>query len=375
MYKLYSNKIVLSKEVIKGYVVVEDDKIIDIQRDKKPDGIFFDFTDRFVLPGLINISSSTYSNELSSEYNKYFSDEKIFYQLDKTLAESGITTNFHTFNLEELLKNQSVDDAIHQLSFVKGELSHNKLIDHKIHIKFRLGDKLANYNLRKMVEEGVVDFITCTGYFNRDTFNYQNQYFVQNLQNRFDLSDEQANKTLELLINLREESALDELSYRIRSAKSRNIPFASNRFNLLRKLKDEYKIKVDIISGAHTEVTSKMIAESNLFYALDIEDIIKLDQSYDIDDLLQEKIVSIVSASTRQKDVLDYIFKMEETLGLPNAVDLFSAHPSTALGLMDRGSIEIGKKADFVVVNIKDNLPMIQTVIANGKKIIEYDYD
>lgn len=374
MQILYSNKIVLSDDVINGYIVIDNDKIIDIQSEQKPEGEFIDLTGKYILPGFINVASDDYSNEAKSPYNKFFSEERIFSQTDRLLAESGVTTNFHTFRLEDLLKEQSVEDAIEYLSAIKNNSINSGLVNHKIHLVFRLGERLANRNLRQLIISGVIDFITCVGLHSRDVFNYHNQYLIQNMQRRFDLDDEQALEALKYLTSLREESALDELSYRIKSAKNLNLPFASNRYSLIKRLKDEYKIDIDIISGEHTPQTIALIKENDIHYIYDVEGFINTNDVSEFVDLISDKVVDIVSASTHSKDILDYIFEIEGILGLPEAVKLFSHYPAEALKLEDRGSISVGKKADFVVVEMNGELPTLSMTIANGKTAVQYNY-
>lgn len=374
MQILYSNKIVLSDDVIKGYIVIEDDKITDIQSERKPEGEFVDLTGKYILPGFINVASDDYSNGAKSPYNKFFSEERIFCQTDKQLAESGVTTNFHTFHLEDLLKGQSVEDAIEYLNDIKSSSVTNSLVSHKIHLVFRLGERLANRNLRELILSGVIDFITCIGLHSKDVFNYHNQYLVQNMQKRFDLDDEQASQALELLTDLREESALDELSYRIKSARHLNLPFASNRYSLIRRLKEEYKIDIDILSGEHTSQTVELIKKNDLHYIYDVENFVHSEDAEGFVELISDRVVDIVSASSHSKDILDYIFEIEGILGLPEAVKLFSHYPAEALNLNDRGSISVGKKADFVVVEMNGELPLLSMTIANGKTAVQYKY-
>lgn len=374
MYKIYSNRIVLPEEVAKGYIVIENDKIIDIVLDKKPEGDYVDLTDKFVLPGFINLSSIEYANEINAQENKYFSDKKVLHIMDKSSAEAGVTTNFNLFHLEELLKKQTVEDALEQLKKPKNTDQSTLLVDHKNHLVFRLGDKLANRNIREMVINEAIDFITCTGYFSKTTFNYQNQYIAQNLQYNYELTDAEANIVIDRLTEIREEIALDELSFRIKTAKSKKIPFAANRNSLIEKLHDEYKIKIKIITGEHTDQTIDKIKDKNMFYGLDIVSVIKTEDIIELLEKFRGSTIRLVLSSSKPQDIISYIFELEGYIGLFNAVKLFTKNPAEAAGLGDRGEIAIGKKADFVIVNIIDETAMNTMTIKNGKKVVEYNY-
>lgn len=374
MYKIYSNRIVLPDKVIRGFLTIDRGTIIQITEGQIPSDDYLDLSDKYVLPGLINLITTEYAEEISSKNNKFFSEKKIFHLMDKSMAESGVTTNYNLFNLEDLLDNQTVEDAIEQMKNIKQADQATTMIDHGIHVLFRLGDKLSNKNLREMIIGDAVDFITCTGYYPKGTFNYQNQYLAQNIQNKYELNDEETNLILEKLVSIREEIALDELSFRIKSAKSRHIPFASSRFALAEKLYDKYKIKVDIIVGEHTDETIDLMKDKNTSYGVDAVSMTKSDNYLHMLEHMKKGEIHLIMSSSRPKDIISYIFELEGTIGLIDAVNLFTKYPADVAELQDRGEIAIGKKADFVVIEMVDSIPMNHMTIKNGKTIIKYNY-
>lgn len=58
-------------------------------------------------------------------------------------------------------------------------------------------------------------------------------------------------------------------------------------------------------------------------------------------------------------------------LGLPQAVALISANPAQAAGLTDRGRIEIGRRADLVLVDTNHRPPRISRVWSAGRPIFQ----
>ena len=44
-----------------------------------------------------------------------------------------------------------------------------------------------------------------------------------------------------------------------------------------------------------------------------------------------------------------------------------TSKPAEVIGLKDRGSIEIGKKADLILFDIYENFPVVKRVIVGGK--------
>jgi alpha-D-ribose 1-methylphosphonate 5-triphosphate diphosphatase len=56
--------------------------------------------------------------------------------------------------------------------------------------------------------------------------------------------------------------------------------------------------------------------------------------------------------------------------GLPEALSLVTLNPAKAMGLNDRGSIDIGKRADLVEVSISANLPIVRRVWRQGTRVL-----
>jgi alpha-D-ribose 1-methylphosphonate 5-triphosphate diphosphatase len=66
------------------------------------------------------------------------------------------------------------------------------------------------------------------------------------------------------------------------------------------------------------------------------------------------------------------VFKIagESTLSLPEAVKLATLHPAQALGVAKRvGSLEPGKVADFIIVELLDGYPHVRQAFVSGVNV------
>ena len=59
-----------------------------------------------------------------------------------------------------------------------------------------------------------------------------------------------------------------------------------------------------------------------------------------------------------------------DAISLPQAIAKVSANPARAVGLEDRGIIDIGKRADLVRVRVDDHVPVVRTVWREGRRVI-----
>lgn len=58
-----------------------------------------------------------------------------------------------------------------------------------------------------------------------------------------------------------------------------------------------------------------------------------------------------------------------EGISLPQAVAMVSKNPADAVGLTDRGVIELGRRADLVRVRVDDHVPVVRTVWRQGRRV------
>jgi alpha-D-ribose 1-methylphosphonate 5-triphosphate diphosphatase len=64
-----------------------------------------------------------------------------------------------------------------------------------------------------------------------------------------------------------------------------------------------------------------------------------------------------------------FLLHQQEGIDLPRATALVSSNPAAMVGLDDRGTIEVGKRADFSRVRLVDGLPVVIGVWRQGQRV------
>ena len=69
--------------------------------------------------------------------------------------------------------------------------------------------------------------------------------------------------------------------------------------------------------------------------------------------------------------LLEAAFALSEGgyMSLPAAVGLVTANPAEAVGLADRGSLEVGRRADLVRVSMVEGQPVVRNVWREGAEV------
>lgn len=369
--KIYSKNIVLENSIVSGYIQIEYGKIVKITEDIKPSEEFIDYTDKYIIPGLVNIKSTNLCRELEEIRCNYpSSEDKVIMNIDRLCAQSGITTVYHMFNLENLLKTKSISDIVELFDKIK---SKKLLIEHKIHIVFNLEGSLSNASLRDLISTKTIDFITFVWKNNHTYLDYKNQYFIQNLQSKFNIDDSEASKVLDILENSRENAAIDEISYRIKSLKNTNVEFASSSINLITKLRERYKIDIDVAIDLYENNISEKIIKNNLKYMCDTDEFFDKDIIDEYNLLIKNDIISGLYSS-RYYDMLNHSITLSNEIGINKAINLISRNPAINAKLVNKGSIREGMDADLIVLDSIDGIFIPVVTISRGNIVTQYNY-
>jgi alpha-D-ribose 1-methylphosphonate 5-triphosphate diphosphatase len=83
--------------------------------------------------------------------------------------------------------------------------------------------------------------------------------------------------------------------------------------------------------------------------------------------------LDIISSDYVPSSMLQSVFLLPEQLpgiSLPQAVAMASSNPADAVGLTDRGALEIGKRADMLRISLIDNTPVVRAVWRSGKRVM-----
>lgn len=89
-------------------------------------------------------------------------------------------------------------------------------------------------------------------------------------------------------------------------------------------------------------------------------------------DLVAAGLLDILSSDYVPFALLQAVFLLPQRIddiGLPEAVALVTSNPAKAAGLVDRGEIAIGKRADLVRVSGQGRIPAVRSVLKQGVRV------
>jgi alpha-D-ribose 1-methylphosphonate 5-triphosphate diphosphatase len=81
------------------------------------------------------------------------------------------------------------------------------------------------------------------------------------------------------------------------------------------------------------------------------------------------RVIDILCSDYHPGTLLPALFRIaeESSWSLPEAVALATSNPAQAVALNDRGTIEVGKRADLIAVRQVDTYPEVVGLWVNGR--------
>ena len=187
-------------------------------------------------------------------------------------------------------------------------------------------------------------------------------------------SEEQAAERLRIL---REQQDLYADSHRLKiaeMAKERGLPLASHDDTLPEHVDEAQELGVVISEFPTTLAAAKRARELGMHVMGGTPNLVRGEShsgNISIRELAKHDALDCLSSDYVPISLLHAVFVLHQKLdySLPNALNMVTATPAKALGLDDRGSIQIGLRADLVRVRMVDDLPVVISVWREGKQV------
>ncbi len=373
--RLANLRAVLPKGVLENaYIDIENGLIQELGQ-HKAGGI--DAQNYLLLPGLIDLHGDMIERDVEPRPKAYFPTDLALFELDKRLAALGITTAFAAISFAEANKKQYLRseerarDTIQLINNLKAEL----LVDTRIHARFELTNLSAPRILHELLETEQLDMISLN-----DHTPGQGQYrdiekHIQHVAAWRGVSEESFRKeVLERLERLNQNPPSWEVIQALcAEAKSKAIVLASHD--------DDTAAKVDIVANlgasiSEFPVTLEAAATAKgkgLFTVMGAPNAFRGQSNtgnLSALEAIEEGVLDILASDYYPAALLHIVFKLKQKgLALHEAVKLVSSNPAKAARLHDRGSLELGKRADLILIDDSQNLPRVRATLSNGKLI------
>ncbi|MGC7870764.1 alpha-D-ribose 1-methylphosphonate 5-triphosphate diphosphatase [Desulfosporosinus sp. SYSU MS00001] len=382
---VYNAKMILPEKVSKGHIVIEGNKIIEVAESDFPrmkcysDLTMIDAEDCFVMPGMIDLHSDAIEKEIQPRPNTLFPIHMAFYELEKKLTVSGITTMFHSLSLSDEWGVRNQDMVVGVINSINTLKNARSMINHKIHLRYELTFLAGLKALEGLIKNKSIDLMSYMdhtpgqGQF-RDAEALKT-FTLQSYGKKEQEFDNFLDKTIENQARINW-TKLTELS---KIAKHKGIPLAFHDDDTQEKIDTLLECE-GIVSEFPINLTTAVYAASKgIHVCVGAPNIIRgkshSNNMRAIDAILNHA-ADIICSDYLPSAMLPAVFSLtREGIALNEAVKMVTLNPAKALKIDGEvGTIEVGKCADLIVVEMHQDYPILRKTLVGGNTVFQSDY-
>ncbi len=362
--------------LVEAEIRIEAGEIADIASVvPRDDAAVIDAEGAVILPGIVDIHGDAFERQILPRPQARFPLDVAFMETDRQLAANGITTAYHgiTVSWEPGLRGlASAEEIVATLDALDGRLA----CDHRLHIRWE------TFAHREM--ETVADWLERR----RKPLLAFNDHTTPSLNGtrklaKIKTSADRAAVTAEEYGQLLEEAA--GRGHAVKEAIGRMALIARSNGVAMLSHDDMTAEERGFYRGLGAGIAEFPMTEEAIASATEAGDPIVLgapnvvrggshNGALDATSAVLAGRCTILASDYYYPALLHAAFRLAAIgdLGLDEAWSLVSLNPAQACGLYDRGSLDIGKRADIVIVSAPSGeLPAVRTTIAGGRVVFD----
>ena len=377
---LVNARIVLENEVLENAsLMIRDGEITAINPDSMDGAEIIDLEGKLLMPGMIDLHCDALEKEVEPRPNVFFPLDFACAQADKRNAAAGITTVYHSLSFANDELGVRNNEMAAQVARAVHEWHPHGLVDNRVHCRYEITDEFALPVLKQLLNEqsmhlvSMMDHTPGQGQF-KDLAAYRD-YLTRNYKKTAD--------EVHVIVERKVEAAagaFERMQSLADAAHAAGIAVASHDDDSAERVSTMKGIGADISEfpiNMEAARAAKDAGMSTIYGAPNILRGKSQSGSMKAIDAIHEGLADCLCADYAPAALIVAVMRVSEltSLDLPGAVRLVTANPAKAAKLHDRGTIEVGKRADLIAVDLPGGLPQVSNVWVHGCEAYRVTYD
>ncbi|WP_373232390.1 alpha-D-ribose 1-methylphosphonate 5-triphosphate diphosphatase [Cohnella sp.] len=376
---IHNAKIITPKGVVEGGLWIEDGRIARIipgeHQETTVYGDSLDANGCYVMPGMIDMHSDALEKEIQPRPNTFFPLHMSFYELEKKLAGCGVTTIYHSLSLADgvgVRDDNMVIDVIEHIIKLREERA---MINHRVHLRYEVTNLPGIDTVRNLIDNRKIDLLSLMDHTPGQGQFTEKESYENYLVKTYGVRDEE----LRIMINKLKSDAKIINWERIRDiaqhAIGQGIVVASHDDDTEAKIDQMIDYGVTISEFPINRTAAEYSYGHNLLVCVGSPNLVR-GQSHSNNmravDAVKEGFAHAICSDYLPSSMLPAVFMLHEVENMPLhlAVAMVTSNLAAALGISDQvGSIEAGKLANLLFVNLHNGYPLVQRTMVNGETI------
>ncbi|MEM9214380.1 MAG: alpha-D-ribose 1-methylphosphonate 5-triphosphate diphosphatase [Cyanobacteria bacterium P01_F01_bin.150] len=376
--QIYTNyRLQLPNEEIIGTLVVRDGAIADIQPGTVNQGQ--DGNGDYLLPGLVELHTDNFEKCISPRPKVTWPLDIAAVHHDRDLASAGITTVCDAISIGDLTPNES-SIRLTQFSPMIDTLHHSQevgrfSVDHKLHLRCELGYEDTFGFTKRYADHPLLKLISLMDHTPGQRQFVKIEKYKEYYMGKHGVSAEDMDGFIQGRLDNQKRHAVSNRQQLVELAQAKNITLASHDDATPDHVQEaigegvaiaEFPTTLDAAKEAHSNGLQVLMGAPNL--------ILGGSHSGNISamDLVELDLIDIISSDYVPQSLVQAMFLITAHRDIPiyEAMRLFTINPARAIGLEgDRGSLEVGKRADLITLHHDGAVARLTSVVSQGKRV------
>ncbi|MGF1534876.1 MAG: phosphonate metabolism protein PhnM [Elainellaceae cyanobacterium] len=372
---LTNYRLQLPDQEVLGSLVVRDGRIADIQPGAVSQGQ--DGGGDYLLPGFVELHTDNLEQCMSPRPSVMWPMDMAVVHHDRELAGAGITTVCDAIAIGDVLPNSvrmtQFDPMIDALSGAQqaGRLA----VDHRLHLRCELGYENTHDIVERYATHPLLTLMSLMDHTPGQRQFAKVEKYKAYYVGKHGVSPEEMDDFIQKRIEDQRLHAQTNRQKLARLARTHDIALASHDDATVDHVQEaiddgaaiaEFPTTLDAAKSAHRHGLQILMGAPNL--------VLGGSQSGNVSamTLIEHGLVDLISSDYVPQSLLQAVFVIAQrgVLPLHDAVKLVTLNPAKAIELDgDRGSLAVGKRADFITVHHDGTVPRLTSVSRQGRRI------
>lgn len=374
--QVYTNyRLQLPHEEVVGTLLVRDGVIADIQPNVATQGQ--DGHGQYLMPGLVELHTDNFEQRLSPRPSVRWPIELAAVYHDRDLAAAGVTTVCDAIAVGDVtptsLRMTQFDPMIQAIgqALQAGRLS----VDHRLHLRCELGYDQVHDIVSNYADHPLLSIISLMDHTPGQRQFAKVDKYKEYYQGKHGVSDADIEDFIRDRITAQQEYAERNRHQLVTLAAEHDVCLASHDDATVEHVQQAVKEGAKIAEFPTTLDAAKEARSHGLQTLMGAPNLI-LGGSHSGNvsamELIEHGLVDIISSDYVPQSLLQAMFMIarEQAKPLYEVMQFLTLNPAKAIGLDgDRGSLEIGKRADFITIHHDGVAPRLTSVLCEGKRV------
>lgn len=375
---LTNARIVTQTDEFTGCVRLKDGCIADIDDSQSQLPGAQDCHGRYLIPGLVELHTDNLEKHFSPRPGVVWPSQPAVITHDAHIVSSGITTVFDALSVGDVATESTRIKHLQTLLDALAATHKNDLLraQHLLHLRCEVSHPDTLGLFRELVDHPLLQLVSVMDHTPGQRQFVNEDKYHEYYKGKYGMSTEQ----MEVFTRERKEAArLYSDSNRqaiVSICQQRNIPLASHDDATREHVAESASFGMTIAEFPTTLEAARASHEQGLAVLMGAPNIVRGGShsgNIAAAELAREGVLDILSSDYYPASMLDAAFRVaamdDNDYNLPQAIATVTATPARCARLDDRGTIERGKRADLVLVGLREQLPVIDTVWSKGQRV------